>query len=92
MRDELVKNWPGSSARRTFSPRSATLLVYEYDSTPDTFQPEVVVFPASAEEASAVMRLAKREGLPLVPRGAGTNLSGGTLSRGGWDCHGSSPG
>ncbi|MGE5619414.1 MAG: FAD-binding oxidoreductase [Sphingomonadaceae bacterium] len=56
------------------------LLVYEYDSTPDLFEPEVVVFPANAAEASAVMRLAEREGLTVVPRGAGTNLSGGTLA------------
>lgn len=56
------------------------LLVYEYDSTPDLFQPDVVVFPANAAEASAVMKLAAREGLTVVPRGAGTNLSGGTLA------------
>lgn len=56
------------------------ILTYEYDSTPDTFEPEIVVFPANAAEASAVMLLAKREGMTVVPRGAGTNLSGGTLA------------
>lgn len=60
------------------------LLVYEYDSTPDLFEPEVVVFPANAVEASEIMRLAKREGIAVVPRGAGTNVSGGSLAlRGG---------
>jgi len=53
------------------------LLVYEYDSTPDLFEPEVVVFPANAVEASEIMRLAKREGIAVVHRGAGTNVSGG---------------
>lgn len=56
------------------------LLVYEYDSTPDLFEPEIVVFPADADEASAVMKVARSQGLTVVPRGAGTNLSGGTLA------------
>gem|GEM_PF-1313371 len=55
------------------------VLVYEYDSTPEAFEPEVVLFPANAAEASAVMKLAAREGRVVVPRGAGTNVSGGTL-------------
>ena len=41
--------------------------------------PEVVVFPRDATEVSAVMRLAHREGMAVTPRGAGTNLSGGTV-------------
>lgn len=56
------------------------VLVYEYDSTPDLFEPEIIVFPANAAEAAAVMKVAQREGLTVVPRGAGTNLSGGTLA------------
>ena len=56
------------------------LLVYEYDSTPEVFEPEVVVFPSNAAEAAAVVKLAIREGLTVVPRGAGTNLSGGSLA------------
>lgn len=55
------------------------LLVYEYDATPDVSMPEVVVFPRDAMEVSAVMRLARREGIAVTPRGAGTNLSGGTV-------------
>ncbi len=60
------------------------LLVYEYDATPDIFEPEAVVFPRNAAEAAAVVKAALRAGVPLVPRGAGTNLSGGTVpSKGG---------
>ncbi len=54
-------------------------LAYEYDATPETVEPEVVLFPASAAEVAAVMRAARREGTPVVARGAGTNLSGGTV-------------
>jgi glycolate oxidase len=39
----------------------------------------VVVLPATTEETAAVVRVARRYGLPIVPRGAGTGLSGGAL-------------
>ncbi len=41
--------------------------------------PDVVVKPASAEEISAIMRLANRELIPVTPRGAGSGLSGGAV-------------
>jgi glycolate oxidase len=40
---------------------------------------DFVVFPRSAEDVAAVVKLANREGLPYVARGAGTGLSGGCL-------------
>ena len=43
------------------------------------FPPDVAVLPSSAEEVAAVLRLAARELLPVVPRAAGTGLSGGAL-------------
>lgn len=55
------------------------LLVYEYDATPDIALPDVVVFPRDASEVSAIMNLAGRVGIAVTPRGAGTNLSGGTV-------------
>jgi len=42
-------------------------------------RPQIVVLPASTEEVSAVVKLARRFGMPIVPRGAGTGLSGGSL-------------
>ena len=38
--------------------------------------PAAVVFPESAEEVAAVLRAAHVAGMPVVPRGAGTGLSG----------------
>ena len=42
-------------------------------------QPGVVVLPASTAEVAAVVKVAREAGLPVVPRGAGTGLSGGAL-------------
>ncbi|MFN2637857.1 MAG: FAD-binding oxidoreductase [Gemmatimonadaceae bacterium] len=42
--------------------------------------PDLVVLPGSREELIAVVRLLAALGLPFVPRGAGTGLSGGALA------------
>src|SRR5438477_11963086 len=56
------------------------LLVYESDGlTLFRAVADFFGFPTSAEHVSAVVRLANREGLPFVARGAGTGLSGGCL-------------
>jgi len=56
------------------------LLVYESDGlTLFRALADFVVFPRSAEQVSALVKLANREGLPFVARGAGTGLSGGCL-------------
>ena len=41
--------------------------------------PLAVVLPASTLEVAAVLRLCHAEGVPVVPRGAGTSLAGGAL-------------
>src|SRR6266478_2170228 len=56
------------------------LLVYESDGlTLFRALADFVVFPTSVEQVSAIVKLANREGLPFVARGAGTGLSGGCL-------------
>ncbi len=41
--------------------------------------PLAVVLPSSTEEVSRVLAYLAREGVPVVPRGAGTSLSGGAI-------------
>ena len=56
------------------------LLVYESDGlTLFRALADFVVFPQSAEHVSALVKLAQREEMPFVARGAGTGLSGGCL-------------
>jgi glycolate oxidase len=44
--------------------------------------PLVCVLPRTKAEVVAVIRFARDHGVPIVPRGAGTSLSGGALPRG----------
>ncbi|WP_413307448.1 glycolate oxidase subunit GlcD [Bacillus sp. 1P10SD] len=54
-------------------------LVYSYDSTPN-FQalPDAVVSPRNTAEVSEVVKICNEYKIPIVPRGSGTNLCGGT--------------
>src|SRR5205809_6148716 len=41
--------------------------------------PMVVVLPATTAQVAGILRYCHREGIKIVPRGAGTSLSGGAL-------------
>ena len=56
------------------------LLVFEYDAGFDRHAPAAVVVPGTAEEVAAIVRAAAAHGVAVVPRGAGTGLSGGTVA------------
>ncbi|PWM42875.1 MAG: glycolate oxidase subunit GlcD [Clostridiales bacterium] len=57
------------------------LVCYSFDATMnvDPQVPLAVVIPESSQQISEIVKIAKREKIPLFPRGAGTNLSGGTV-------------
>jgi glycolate oxidase len=63
--------------------RPEDLMLYEYDGGLSTGSPEAVVFPRSTEQVAGVLRLASQNGIPIVPRGGGTGLSGGAIARNG---------
>lgn len=56
-------------------------LLYEYDGGVDRAMPDLVAFPRSQDEVVAVVKMARAAGVPLIPRGAGTGLSGGAVAR-----------
>ena len=57
------------------------LLLYEYDGSVEVARPDCVVFPRTTADVLEIVRLAKKNGVPIVGRGAGTGLSGGALAR-----------
>ncbi|MCH9035732.1 MAG: FAD-binding protein [Chloroflexi bacterium] len=54
--------------------------LYSTDASIYQMMPVGVVVPRSEEDVLAVMELAHREGIPVLPRGAGTSLSGQTVN------------
>ncbi len=64
------------------------LTLYGYDASLDKGMPDVVVLPGSTGEVAGVVSLAHEEKVPIIARGSGTNLSGGTVPiRGGIVVH-----
>ncbi len=59
--------------------RPEDLLLYEYDAGADKSRPDLVVFPRSTEDVVAIVGVARDCGVPVVPRGAGPGLSGGSI-------------
>ncbi|HEX4012939.1 MAG TPA: FAD-binding oxidoreductase, partial [Candidatus Cybelea sp.] len=55
------------------------LSVYAFDAYTAGGRPAAVVLPRSTNEVSAVMKIAREFGEPIVARGAGTGLCGGAV-------------
>ncbi|MDQ0974945.1 glycolate oxidase [Neobacillus niacini] len=64
---------------KNFDDSKIERLVYSYDATPN-FQsmPDAVISPRNSEEISDILKICNQYGVPIVPRGSGTNLCAGT--------------
>ena len=62
---------------------SAANEVYSYDASLAVHLPDATVFPADTDETSAVVSALSQKGVAFVPRGFGTNLSGGSVAMNG---------
>ncbi len=52
------------------------LISHSSDASIYRHRPDVVIYPTTTEQVSAVLRMANEERIPVTPRGAGTNLCG----------------
>ncbi|MBV5305435.1 MAG: FAD-binding protein [Desulfobulbaceae bacterium] len=65
--------------RKHCTTRLEDLHCYSYDGTGKTFLPDIVAFPDSTSQVAGLLRLAGTYNLPVVARGAGTGMTGGSL-------------
>src|SRR5712691_11840005 len=81
MTDKLVEALVAIVGARHVRTAPAERRTYAQDGLPTHRRvPGVVVLPGSRDEVVAVVRLLAAHGVPFVPRGAGTGLSGGALA------------
>jgi len=60
------------------------LRIFERDASIEGALPDAVVLPSTTEQIAGVIKVAAKHKIPVVPRGAGTGLSGGAVTiRGG---------
>jgi glycolate oxidase len=65
--------------KENFSDQIEDLVPYSYDASMNVHRPRAVVWPDSTEQVSRVVQFANEQSIPIVPRGAGTSLSGGAV-------------
>lgn len=78
MNGAIVKQLKKICPERCFTDPES-LVLYGYDATRITHQPDAVLFPLSAREISEVLKIANANTIPVVPRGAGSGLTGGSV-------------
>jgi glycolate oxidase len=79
-RDSIIRALNGLTAARNVIDSDTAMRVYETDGlTAYRQMPLVVVLPETVEEVSAILAYAQENDIRVVPRGAGTGLSGGAL-------------
>src|SRR5258708_35014293 len=76
---EVVRELSDLLGARYVLHTSYDLMLYEYDASIDHSTPDIVVLPATTEEVAAIVKIAARHNVPVVPRGAGTDRSGGAI-------------
>ncbi|OQY58849.1 MAG: glycolate oxidase subunit GlcD [Desulfobacteraceae bacterium 4572_88] len=80
MNQTLLKEFQEKVGRENVFADKADMLTYSYDAAVlDPVLPDLAVRPENSEALGHVVRLCNENRLPLTVRGAGTNLSGGTI-------------
>ena len=77
--DKFIRELEEIVGKEHVSASRANAELYSYDASLARGKPGVVVFPGNSRETARIVRAAHRAGIPFVPRGFGTNLSGGTI-------------
>ena len=75
----VKKALQGIVGQDNFSEQLIDLVSYSYDASDHSHRPEASVWPNSAGQVSSIMRLANEHRFPVVPRGAGTGLTGAAV-------------
>ncbi len=79
-RDEILAGLSKLVAKTGLITEALRLKPYETDGLPAYRQtPMAVVLPETTEQVAAVLRFCHQNGVRVIPRGAGTSLSGGAL-------------
>jgi len=87
-REKLIEEVTKIVGKENVLSSETDLLLYGYDASLFRGKPDCIVLPGSTEEVSKVVKFAHGSGIPVIGRGSGTNLSGGTVpTRGGIILH-----
>ena len=76
---EIIKQITEIAGKKNVVEDKETRICYAYDATNIHHLPDLVVFPRTPQHISGILKLANEHRFPVVPRGAGTGFTGGTI-------------
>jgi len=76
---DVIKQIKAICGEEHTSSSKEDLICYGYDATNLEGPAELVVFPGTAGEISEILKLANQYQFPVVPRGMGTGMTGGSV-------------
>ena len=76
MEEKVKRTFIDIVGEENFTDALIDLVSYSYDASPDHYRPDGAIWVRNTEQVSAILKLANRYMVPLIPRGAGTGLSG----------------
>jgi glycolate oxidase len=79
IRPSLLKKLSAVLDHGALLTKSEDIEPYLFDATPISGAADAVALPTSPAQVASILRICNEEGVPVIPRGSGTNLSGGTV-------------
>jgi glycolate oxidase len=76
MDDNIKKALREIVGEENVTDRLIDMVSYAYDSSEHSHRPDCAVWVTTTEQVSEVLKLANEQRIPVIPRGAGTGLSG----------------
>lgn len=79
MNQEIIKELIEIVGEDNLTTDQIDKITHSYDATQKKYFPDVVVYASNTEEISRIVKIANKWNVPLIPRGAGSGLSGGSV-------------
>src|SRR6266446_2195462 len=78
-RDRLLAQIRGVVGERYAFADAYEMRLYQYDASPETALPDIVVIPGTAKEVAQVVKICADAGVPITARSGASSLAGGTV-------------
>ncbi len=79
MNPNIIKKIENIIGSDNITTREEDLHCYSFDGTRKNYLPEAVAFPQQTDHVAQIMKLATEYRFPVVPRGAGSGMTGGAV-------------
>ena len=79
MRNRIQRKLIEIVGSENYTDKLIDLVAYSYDGSYFSHRPDCAVWVDSTEQISQILQFANQEKIPVVPRGAGTGISGNAI-------------